>query len=184
MPLDKASIARFRSGWRELFEHDQQGEADRVGEHCLVLRITGPAGRASPGVPGHRAGPGRRLRGTRPGITDRFLAPVPARPEHVQGYPRDNCRQPAAETLDLAGIRASQPQPGVLDRVVGVCHRAEQPVGHRPQVIAVLLEGGCQPGAVAHLSHSLVAGCHHLDTRHPADMTCIAPITAVRAGSG
>jgi hypothetical protein len=41
-------------------------------------------------------------------------------------------------------------------------------------VMAVLLDGGCQPGAVAHLSHSLVAGCHHLDTRHPADVTCRA----------
>ena len=49
---------------------------------------------------------------------------------------------------------------------------AEQPVGHRPQVIAVLLEGSCQPVAVDHLSRSFVAGCHHTDTLSPADVTC------------
>ena len=130
-----------------------------------------PAARPAPG-PGRRAVPGRHLRGARPGIADRLLVPAPARPEHVERHPGDDRRQPAAEVLHLAGIRAGQPQPGVLHRVVGVGHRAEQAVGHRPQVIAVLLEGGCQPVAVGHLSHSLVAWCHHTDTRAPGDVTC------------
>jgi len=62
-------------GRRERVQHDQQREADRVREHGLVLRI---AGRPAPARPGHRAVPGRHLRGARPGITDRFLVPVPA----------------------------------------------------------------------------------------------------------
>ena len=32
--------------------------------------------------------------------------------------------------------------------------------------------GGCQPVAVGHLSRSLVAWCHHTDTRRPPRVTC------------
>jgi hypothetical protein len=98
----------------------------------------------------------RRLHGIGPVAADRFLAP--ARPEHVEGDPGDDGGQPAAKVLHLTGIRTAQPHPGVLDRVVCVARRAEQPVRHGPQMRAVLLERHGQPVTVAHRSHSLDAG--------------------------
>ena len=44
------------------------------------------------------------------------------------------------ENSDRLRIRAAQPQPGFLDGVLGVAHRAEHAVGDRPQARAVALE--------------------------------------------
>ena len=46
----------------------------------------------------------------------------------------------------LLGVGAAEPQPGLLDGVVGLAQRAEHPVGDRPQVGAVLVESLGQPG--------------------------------------
>ncbi|GGN82679.1 hypothetical protein GCM10011610_34280 [Nocardia rhizosphaerihabitans] len=48
--------------------------------------------------------------------------------------------QPPAEIADFGGVGACQPQPRLLDRIVGVGERAEHPVGHRTQVGAVFFE--------------------------------------------
>jgi hypothetical protein len=40
-------------------------------------------------------------------------------------HARDDRRQPAAEVVDLAGVHAAEPQPGVLDGVFGLAERAE-----------------------------------------------------------
>jgi len=51
---------------------------------------------------------------------ERLLAPGSAGAEYVQ---RDSCNnrgKPAAKILDLAGVGAAEPQPGVLDGVVGL----------------------------------------------------------------
>ena len=51
----------------------------------------------------------------------------------------------------------------------------------------MLLEGGCQPVTVGHLSHSLVAGFHHTDTRQLPDVTCgghgLAPMGGSAGGA-
>ena len=64
-----------------------------------------------------------------------------ARAQHVEAHPRATTvvSQPP-EVLDVARVGAAEPQPGLLDGVVGLAQRAEHPVGHRPQVGAVLLE--------------------------------------------
>lgn len=43
--------------------------------------------------------------------------------------------QPAAQVLDLIGSGAAEPQPPLLDRIVGLAGRPELPAGHRQQVI-------------------------------------------------
>jgi hypothetical protein len=48
--------------------------------------------------------------------------------------------QPATEVLDSFRVGTAQPQPSVLDGVVGLAHRAEHPVGHGSQTRSVLLE--------------------------------------------
>ena len=67
--------------------------------------------------------------------------------------------QPPRFSTSLA-VRAAQPQPGLLDGVVGLAQRAEHPVGHRPQVGPVLLEALRQLIALIHRSHSFVASGH------------------------
>jgi Thioesterase superfamily len=52
------------------------------------------------------------------------------------GSPRPvchHCRPPSAQVFDLARIRAAEPQPRFSDRVVGLGHRTEEPVGDRAQ---------------------------------------------------
>jgi len=103
-------------------QHNQQGDAHRVGKHCLVLGIAKRASRAA----GRRWLPacGLRVCPSRlacfPQGADRFLAPVPARAEHVQRDPRADGRQPAAQIRHVGRVRAAEPQPGVLDRVIGI----------------------------------------------------------------
>jgi hypothetical protein len=63
-------------GGRERVEHDQQRQADRVGEHRLVLRVAGGALPAAPGV-GHRAEqPVRHRPQVRPVLLERRRQPV------------------------------------------------------------------------------------------------------------
>ena len=75
-----------------------------------------------------------------PLVLEGVLAPRGARAQHVQADSRDHRRQPAAEVLDPAGVRAAQPQPALLDRVIRLVDRAEHPEGQRAQVPAVGLE--------------------------------------------
>ena len=146
--------------------------AARRGSACRA-RPAGPgrpSPRAPPRPPGHPPpGPGRRLAAA--GHCPPTGSSSTAGPEHVERHPGDDRGQPAAQVPHLAGVGAGQPQPGVLDRVVGVARRAEQPVRHRPQVTAVLLEGGGQPVCSVIPSRSLTARSYHPDTGHPADVT-------------
>ena len=50
------------------------------------------------------------------------------------------------------GVGAADPQPGVLDRVVGLGQRAQHPVGHRPQPGPMLLEPLGQPLLIGHVT--------------------------------
>jgi len=56
-----------------------------------------------------------------------------------------------------AVVGPAQPQPDLLDSIVGLVERAEHAVGHRPQVGAVLLEAPGQVIAVLH-GHLLRSG--------------------------
>jgi hypothetical protein len=69
-----------------------------------------------------------------------LLAPRPARAQHVEADPANYRRQPSAQVLDAAGVGPAEPEPGFLDRIVGLTQRAQHSVGHRPQVDAVFLE--------------------------------------------
>jgi nucleoside-diphosphate-sugar epimerase len=67
--------------------------------------------------------------------------------------------QPATEVLDSFRVGTAQPQPSVLDGVVGLAHRAEHPVGHGSQTRSVLLESFGQPFALVHRCH-VPPPCH------------------------
>jgi len=110
-------------GGSERVQHHEQREPDGVGQQRRMLGI-------------------RTVRAAddRLGQAQRFLTPGPARAQHVQAHPADDRRQPPAEVLDTAGTGAAGVEPGFLYRVVRLAQRAEHPVAHRPQVVAVLRE--------------------------------------------
>ena len=64
----------------------------------------------------------------------------PAVAQPVEGQARDHGGQPRAQVIDARRVDPPQAQPRVLDRVLRVADRAEQPVRHGPQVRAVGLE--------------------------------------------
>jgi hypothetical protein len=66
-----------------------------------------------------------------------------------------NRRQPSAKVLDLARVGAAEPQPRVLDGVVGLAERAEHPVGDRAEVRSVLLELPREPLLLIHVTFLL-----------------------------
>ena len=138
-------------------QHHQKRQADRVGQHRLVLRV----------------GAARRLRGLLPGdrCVDRLLTPQRPRAKHVQRHPRHDRGEPPAQVLHPVGARTAEPQPGLLYRVVRLACRAEHAVRHRAQVRAVLLEPFGQPVSFVHRSRSSVDVCHINDRRNPVDVT-------------
>jgi hypothetical protein len=83
---------------------------------------------------------------------ERLLAPRSARAEHVQRHAGDDCRQPAAEVPDFARVGAAEPQPGVLDGVVGLAERAEHPVGDSAEMRPLLLEVPGKPFLLIHVT--------------------------------
>jgi nucleoside-diphosphate-sugar epimerase len=83
-------------GGAQRLEDHEQGETDRVGQQRLVLGV----GAVRPVHDRFRNVHARRL-----------LAPRVASPQHVQRHASDHRRQPCAEVVDVAGIRATEPQP-------------------------------------------------------------------------
>ena len=125
-------------------QHNQQRQPDRVGQERLVLGI-GAVGRIDDRV-GHVH-------------AERLLPPRGARAQHVQRHTRDDRGQPPAQVFHLARVGATEAQPGLLDRVLGLAQRAEHAVGDRAQMGPLLLEALRQPLAFVHRSHpSLVSG--------------------------
>ena len=98
----------------------------------------------------------------------RVLTAGLARAQHVEAEAGDDGGQPAAEVVDVARIGSAEPQPGILDGVVGLGHRAEHSVGHRPQVGSVGLEALGQPIGVTHRSRPSVTFRQSVDERNPA----------------
>jgi len=130
---------RHAFGGAERLQRHQQGQADRVAQHCFLLRVRAVIG-------DRRVGDQRRVH--------RFLTPRPARAQHVQAHSRDHGGQPSAQVLDAARPGAAQANPGLLHRVVGLARRAEDPVGHAPHVSPVFLEPFGQPVVFVHRSPS------------------------------
>lgn len=123
----------FRGG--ERVEDDEQRHADGVGQHGFLFRVAAVLrGDGRVGEP----------------YVERFLALPLARAQQVQAHPRHDRRQPPGDVLDVVGVGTAGAQPGFLERVIGLAHRAEHPVSHRPQMRPVLLETLCQPCALAH----------------------------------
>jgi hypothetical protein len=145
-------------GRRQRLQHHQQRQPDPLGQQRFLLRV-GLVLAADDRV------------GQVHGRVQRLLAPLPARAQHVQAHPRDHPGQPAAEVVDAAGVGAAEPQPALLDGVVGLGERAEHLVGDRPQPGAVLLEPVGQPVAFVHRSHPSVAVRQSIDGPNPADVT-------------
>ena len=133
---------RHALGGSELLEHDQERDPDRVGEQRLLLGID-------------RGGLDHGL--LRQLLRERVLGAGPARAQHVQAHPGDDGRQPPSQVLDLARVGAAQPQPGLLDGVLGLGERAQHAVGHGPQVGSSLLERGGEQISFVH-GHILAVG--------------------------
>ena len=106
-------------------QHDQQRQPDRVGEQRLVLGI------------GAFVDADDRLRQP---VARRVFRARAAGAEHVDADPPDHGRQKPADVLDRLRARAADPQPRLLDGILGLADRAQHPVGHRLQLPAVALE--------------------------------------------
>jgi hypothetical protein len=106
-----------------------------------------------------------------PDVVHTGFAAVVARAEHVQADARDHGREPPAEVLHVAGVGALQPQPRLLDRVVGLVEGPEHPVGHAAEVRAVVLEARGQLELLVHRSHPPVASVPLVDPRETAGVT-------------
>jgi hypothetical protein len=74
--------------------------------------------------------------------------------QHVEADPADRGGQPGPQVADRSGVAAVQPQPALLDRVLGLARRAEHAVGNRLQVRAPLLELHGDHAALVHLASS------------------------------
>ncbi len=88
-------------------EHDEQGQAHRVGQHSLPLGIRRPAVTRRPA---------RRLT---PGGQGFFTAGA-AGAQHVQAHPSRHRGQPAAQVLHRTGVRTAEANPRLLHGVVGL----------------------------------------------------------------
>jgi len=106
-------------GGAERVQDHEQGDAHGVGEHRLLLGV---------GIAG-----GRRF-------VERDLAAGRAGAQHVQADPGDDGGEPRPLIADVVAVGPSEPQPGLLHRVVGLARRTEHAVRDRVQVRPVLLE--------------------------------------------
>ena len=106
-------------GRRQRLQHHQQRQPDRVGQQRLVLRVD-PSSRLTIGSGTcTSSGSSRRVSRERSMFRHTRATTVVSQPPRFS---------------TLAGVGAAEPQPGVLDGVVGLADRAEHPVGHRAQV--------------------------------------------------
>ena len=66
-------------------------------------------------------------------VADRLFGMPAPRPQHVQADPPDDSREPAAEVVDRVGVGAAEPDPGLLDRVLGFGLGTQDPVRDRAE---------------------------------------------------
>jgi hypothetical protein len=109
-------------GRAEGVEHHEQRQSDRVGEQRLVLRAYGPV---------------RHEEGVGPVEAVRRLPRRASAPQRVQAQAGHDRGQPAAQVVDPVGVAAAQPDPRLLDGVLGVVEAAEDPEGEGAQAWTV-----------------------------------------------
>jgi hypothetical protein len=80
----------------------------------------------------------------------KLFAARSARVQHVQAHPTDDRRQPRLHVVHGPGILVADPQPCLLESIVGFAHRTEHSVGDRAKMRSVLLEPFGQPRALVH----------------------------------
>ena len=145
-------------------QHHEERESDRVRDDRIGLRI--PVGPGDHGF-GH-------VRGVL-GILIKGLLPARSpRPQQVQAHTRrarDDGREPGAQVLDVADIGPSEPNPALLDRILGFARGPEHPIRHRAQMRPVLFELLGEPLRCGHRSHSSVAVRQGSDGRNIDDVT-------------
>jgi hypothetical protein len=120
-------------GGTERVEHHQQRQTYRLGQKRLVFRVI--------------------LLKVDDGIRDvhrELLASRCARAQHVQAHPPDDRRQPGPHVLNCRGILVANPQPRLLQGIVGFADRPEHPLGDPAEMPSVLLEPFGQPLALFH----------------------------------
>jgi hypothetical protein len=119
---------------RQLLQHHEQGDPDRVGQDGFLLGILALL------PPRHRRH--RRVR-------QLVLPPRLSGAQHVEAHTSDDGGQPAAQVLDLARVRAAEAQPRLLHRVLRLAQGAQHPIGHAAQVAPLRLEPLAEPRLVA-----------------------------------
>jgi hypothetical protein len=122
-------------GRRQRVQHNQQRQADRVRQHCLVFGVEFPRGLHN------------RIRQMRNQLLAPLGAPVTQR---VQADPGHHRGEPGVWVRDTARGCAAQPQPGLLHRVLGVVDRAQHPVGEGTESGPGILEACRQPRTCGH----------------------------------
>jgi len=123
-------------GGRQRLQHHEERDSDRVGKQGLVLRTCVEAD--------------DRLELPR---AARLPAAGAPRTQSVEADARYYGGEPAAEVRDRVGVRAAEPQPRLLNRVLRLARRAEHPVRDPVQVRSVPLELLCQCALVGHVGH-------------------------------
>src|SRR5262249_57321944 len=100
----------------ELVEHDQQGQSNRVGKESLVLWV-------GAGVLARQRFLGSEL--------EVFFRTCSPRLQDIQTESRDHRPEPAAQVLDLVRIRPTESYPSLLDGLLSLGMRSENPIGER-----------------------------------------------------
>ena len=117
----------------------------RPTESASTASCSGPVPSALVAIPSGRWAPA----GSSPGFP---------RPQHVEGHPGHDRRQPPVQVLDRARVGAVEPDPRLLHHVVGFAHGAEHPVGHSTEMRADGPRiGRPEPVVLAHRSHSFTS---------------------------
>jgi len=134
-------------------QHDQQSQADRLGDDGLAFRAVG-------------GGLGDE-RFWEPGTGLVFAAGL-ACFEHVQADAPHHGGQPGPQVLDRAGVGAAQAQPVFLDGVFGLADLPEHAVADRGQVRAQPLELAREPVRFVHRAAAwCVRTVHESTTTRP-----------------
>ena len=127
---DVVEHERQALGRRQRLEHDQERDPDGVGHDDVALRAVVQRR-------GHD-----RLRQPAAGVV---LASRPARSEHVQADAADDDREPATKVIGASRVPTIEPDPCLLDGVIGLADRAEHPIRDASQVRSLALELLGQP---------------------------------------
>ena len=114
-----------RSFGRQRLEHHEQREPDGIGDQHLLLGV------------GLLVDLDDRL--GHPGADIVLAARLPGA-QHVDADAADDRGQPRAGVVDRLLLGAAEPQPGFLQRILGLADRSEHAIGDRLQVWPVALE--------------------------------------------